>query len=189
MQGLWRGVDHDVARRTTRHLSEVVLNEWPDHGPTLLRYARALIELALYDKAASVLDHAWQVVSEDKRHLFLAQRGHLLECMGDLEEFEAMYLEAHAFDPDDATYLIYAGSVAFRRGDLDRAKELARKAMTCPEGCVDEAYFNLGGYLLTQGNYQEARDCYRKALEIDPDYAMAKTRLADVEGVIAYRGE
>jgi len=62
-----------------------------------------------------------------------------------------------------------------------------RRALQCPEGCLDEAYFNLGGYLLRQGNYEEARDCYLKALEIDPEYTLAIKRLADVERINAER--
>ena len=154
----------------TRHLCEVILDKWPDHGPTLIRYACALIELALYDEAASVLDHAEAVVPDEQKHLVFAQHGHRLEHMGDFSSAEKQHLKAHACDPDDATYLIYAGSVAFRRGDVHRAEQLARQALECSEGCLDEAHFNLGGYLLVQRRYTEARDCYLRALEIDPNY-------------------
>ncbi|MEM7386444.1 MAG: hypothetical protein AAF514_16000, partial [Verrucomicrobiota bacterium] len=136
----------DEAEQTayTRHLCEAVLDKWPDHGPTLIRYACALIELALYDRAASVLDHAEAVVPEERKHLVLAQRGHRLEHMGDFSGAEQQHLKAHAHDPDDATYLIYAGSVAFRRGDVHRAEQLARQALQCSDGCLEEAHFNLG---------------------------------------------
>lgn len=173
----------------TRDLCETVLGKWPDHSPTLIRYARALIELAMYDEAASVLDRAEAVVPEEKKHLVFAQRGHRLEHMGDFSGAEEQHLEAHARDPDDATYLIYAGSVAFRRGDIHRAEQLMRQALECSEGCLDEAHFNLGGHLLAQRRYTEARDCYLRALEIDPNYSIAKKRLADVELVIKNQGK
>ena len=173
----------------TRHLCETILEDNPDHGPTLIRYACALIEFALYDEAGAVLDQAEAVIPAERRHLVLAQRGHQLERMGDYSGSEEFHLKAHELDPDDATYLIYAGSVASRRGDIARAETLARKAISCSKGCIDEAYFNLGGCLLAQKRYEEARDCYLRAIEIDPDYSIAKKRLADVERVIKNQGE
>lgn len=181
----------DDAEQTaySRYLCETILSRCPDHCPTLIRHARFLIELAQYDEAAKALNHAETVVPDERRHLVLAQRGHLLEHMGDFSGSEELHLAAHELDPDDATYLIYAGSVAFRRGDTLRAEELARSALRCSEGCLDEAHLNLGGYLIAQKRYEEARDCYLRALEIDPDYSIAKKRLADVERVIIKRGE
>ncbi len=166
---------------SVRQLCEAFLFQRPDHGPTLVRYARALIDLALYDEAAVVLDRAEAVVPGEWRHLILAQRGHRLERMGNFSASEELYLKAHELDPENATHLVYAASVAFRRGDLHRAEELARKATSCREGSFEEAYCNLGGYLLTQRRYMEARDCYLRALEIDPAYAIAKKNLADAE--------
>jgi tetratricopeptide (TPR) repeat protein len=110
----------------------------------------------------------------------VAQRGHLQQAKGDLVGAETQFLISHELDPDDATYLIYAGGAAFARGDIQRAEEHARAASKCPEGRIDEAYFNLGGYLLAQKRYSEARTCYIKALEIDPEYAIARSRLKDL---------
>lgn len=172
-----------------RHLCEALLEDHPNHGSTLIRYACALIELALYDEADAALDKAEAIVPAERRHLVLAQRGHRLERLGDYSGSEEFYLKAHELDPGDATYLIYACSVASRRGDITRAKALARKATSCSEGCIDEAYFNLGGYLVVQKRYQEARDCYLRALEIDPNYSAARKRLADVDRVLAIQGE
>ncbi|HWL51685.1 MAG TPA: tetratricopeptide repeat protein [Chthoniobacteraceae bacterium] len=165
----------------TRQLCEKILAQWPDHGPTLLRHASALIDLALYDEAAAVLERAASVVPTGQLRLVFAGRGHRLKQMGNFAAAEEEYLKAHQLDPDNATYLVYAGSAAFCRGDLSRAEALVRKALDCSEGSLDEAYFNLGGYLLAQKRFAEARDCYLRALEIDPQYLIAKTRLADVE--------
>jgi len=51
----------------------------------------------------------------------------------------------------------------------------------------DEAYFNLGGYLVAQEKYEEAEYCYQKVLEIDPDHDKAKSRLKDIQAAIAFR--
>jgi tetratricopeptide (TPR) repeat protein len=173
----------------TRQLCEAILYRQPGHGPTLVRYARVLIESALYDEAAVILDQAESVVPVDKRHLILEQRGHRFELMGNFSAAEELHMKAHDLVPNDATYLIYAASAAFRRGDIHRAEELARKAILCRDGCLDEAYSNLGGYLLVQKRYSEARECYLRAIEIDSEYTIAKERLADVELVISREGE
>ena len=171
----------------TRHLCEQVLADEPTHGPTLIRYAACLVEMSLYDDATAVLDRAERVVPKDRRHLVLAQRGHLQMSMGYHSEAERLFMSAHEHDPVDATYLIYAGSAAFALGDITRAESLARKALECSEGCIDEAYFNLGGYLLVQKKYDEARRCYVHALEIDPDYEIAKDRLEDLDRLLKYK--
>ena len=168
-----------------RHLCERHLANYPDHGPTLVVYARLLISLGQYAPAQSTLDHAQEIVPPERLPLVLALRGDLLKQQGDLAGAEELYLSALELSPDDATDLIYAGSVAFRSGNLERAKEHARKATKCSEGCIEEAWFNLGGYLLSEQQYFEAADCYRRALEIDPDYQLAAQRLRDVELIIA----
>jgi len=173
----------------TRHLCEQVLADEPSHGPTLIRYAACLVDLSLYEGAAAVLDRAEQVVPLERQQLVLAQRGHLLHAMGDHAGAEMSFVFAHEHDPNDATYLIYAGSAAFSRGDISGAESFARKALECSEGCLDEAYFNLGGYLLAQKKYDEARRCYVRAIEIDPDYEIAKSRLDDLDRLLKYQGE
>jgi tetratricopeptide (TPR) repeat protein len=171
----------------TRHLCEQVLTDEPSHGSTLIRYADCLIDLSLYENAAVVLDQADRVIPRELQQLVLAQRGHLCKSMGDHAEAERFFISAHEHDPDDATYLIYAGSAAFARGDISRAESLARKAVECSDGCIDEAYFNLGGYLLAQKKYDEARSCYVRALEIDPEYQIAKARLEDLDHLLKFQ--
>lgn len=191
-QALYRElVQSDEAGRValTRFLCERILGDDPEHVPTLIRYASCLIDLSLYDQANAIIDRAETLVPEERLHLVLAQRGHLFKAMGNFVGAESQYMSAHDLDSDDATYLIYAGSAAFARGDIGRAEELARAAILCSEGCIDEAYFNLGGYLLAKKQYTEAKSCYIRAIEIDPNYGIAKARLEDLEILLRYQGE
>lgn len=171
-----------------RYLCERFLISQPDHVPILIGYACNLISLAQYDAAEAALDRAQSMVPAKRLHLVLAQRGHLLEAKGDFSNAERLFMEAHRLYPTDADYMSYAAAVAFRMGNIDRAQKLASQATDCPEGCVDEAWYNLGGYLLSDKRYHDAADCYRKALEIDPNYRLAKERLEDVELIIAHEG-
>ena len=168
-----------------RHLCERFLEEHPDHGPALLRYSRNLIALGVYAEAQTALDHAEKVVPPQHLHLVLARRGHLLEAQGRFDEAVETFMEAHRLDPDDATYLIYAGGAAACRGDLHLALDFYDRASRCPEGCIDEAHFNRGGKLLALKRYDEAAEAYREALRLDPDYDIAKERLEDVERILA----
>lgn len=167
-----------------RYLCEKRLGQFPDHGPTLIVYARTLIELGQYNKARKAIEHARSVVPTNKLHLVEYQLGHLSVAQGQFIMAINSFMHAHEMKPDDATGLIYAASAAHRMGDIDQAQTLARSATTCAEGCIDEAYFNLGGYLLSDLQYEEARECYVKALEIDPDYTMAKKRLRDIDLIL-----
>jgi len=169
-----------------RFLCERALELDPDDGLTLIRYANTLRAFSLYDKAIEVLQRAEEVVPDRIKHLVFAQRGHLFKDMGDCSAAENQYLVAHKLDPEDASYLTYAGSAAFQRGDIEQGLSYACDAIKCPEGCIDEAFFNLGGYLLAQQRYEEAGVMYRRALEIDPDYEVAKKRLADVERILNF---
>jgi tetratricopeptide (TPR) repeat protein len=84
----------------------------------------------------------------------------------------------------EASHLICAAASKFSAGDIFKATELATRATQCSEGSISEAYYNLGGYLLVQRRYKESRDCIRRALEIEPDYEIAKDRLDDIESVL-----
>lgn len=179
-----READQNDQTGYVRHLCERFLQEHPDHGPALLRYSRNLISLGVYAEAQGALDHAEKVVPPQRLHLVVALRGHLLEAQGRFGEAEEKFLEAHRLDPDDATYLIYAGVVASRRGDLELALDLHTRASRCPEGCIDEAHFNRGGKLLALKRYEEAAEAFREALRLDPDYEIAKERLEDVERIL-----
>ena len=60
-----------------------------------------------------------------------------------------------------------------------RSTERPRRPAT--EGCLDEAYLNLGLILLTQERFEEAAECLREAIQRDPGYRVARKALRDVE--------
>ncbi|MDA0811582.1 MAG: tetratricopeptide repeat protein [Verrucomicrobia bacterium] len=90
--------------------------------------------------------------------------------------------------PDEATFLIHAAIMAFQLGRLSEAEELARRGTRCTKGFPEEAWHNLGGYLVAQERYDEALFCYEKALGLDPEYALALVRRAELLEVLAYPG-
>ncbi|MFT5105947.1 MAG: tetratricopeptide (TPR) repeat protein [Verrucomicrobiales bacterium] len=150
----------------TRYICELVLEDNPDNVTTLVVYAINLNALSLYAESEATLDRAEPLTSNKMLPKIISERGHTEQKRGTLAAAEALYLRAHQLDPDDADCLSAAASAAFHIGDLERAEEARRR-----EGCLDDAYFNL--------------DCYRRALEIDSHYSVAKHNLDDTESVLA----
>jgi tetratricopeptide (TPR) repeat protein len=168
-------------------LARKVLEEIPDHAPTLTRLGHALSELANYAEAETVLNQALENCGESKRYIVLAKLGHLSKFRGNYEAAVEWYRKSIASNPDDAAGYIYLGAVLARQGKLDDAETAHCSATECSSGCIDEAYHNLGLVLRGQGRLEESRECFRKALEIDPDYGAAQKALDDVIAAIAYR--
>jgi tetratricopeptide (TPR) repeat protein len=110
--------------------------------------------------------------------------GHLFRESGDYEQAAGWYRQAIEACPEDATSHIFLGAMLARQGRLHDAAEAHRTATTCDEGCIDEAYLNLGLVLRALGRFTEAADCFREALRLDPEYREARRALRDVEQCI-----
>jgi Flp pilus assembly protein TadD len=92
-------------------------------------------------------------------------------------------------DPDEATYHIFLGALLAKQGRLDEAEESHRRAIACAEGCIDEAFLNLGFVLRAQERFPEAADCFRHAIHLDPAYRAARQALKDVERCIKWSND
>ena len=125
--------------------------------------------------------------SESKRYIVLAKMGHIFRFRGDYETAAEWYRKTIDSNPNDTTGYIFLGAALARQGKLDEAEAVHRTATQCKEGCIDEAYHNLGLVLRGQGRLEESRECFTKALEIDPDYEVAQEALDDLIEAIAYR--
>jgi tetratricopeptide (TPR) repeat protein len=168
----------------SREICGRLLIDQPNNVYLLAIQANNLIRFCLYEEAAQLIQHAERTTPLGALKWVLSKKGDLRQKMGDFKEAEVIFMEAHTLDPDQAGLLVCAASAAFDSGNIMRAVDLARRATLCANGPVDEAFFNLGGYLLVQKKYEEARDCYKRALEIDPNYAIARTKLEDIEKVL-----
>jgi tetratricopeptide (TPR) repeat protein len=66
--------------------------------------------------------------------------------------------------------------LALRMGDADRAaKDLEKARARLPE--YPDIHYGLGVAHLASGHGREAEEAFRKALEIAPDYGLARFRL------------
>ncbi len=157
------------------------LQKFPKHGLAWLSYGMAQVELARYTEAEQAIQRAMTFCPEKALPIAYLQMGHLFEAKGDFKQAAIWYRKASKQRPKDATFHVFLGSNAFKRGLLKQAAVHHRRALRCSEGCLDEAHFNLGGILLGERNYSEAIKCYQEALKIDPKYKIAKERLDDAK--------
>ncbi len=71
-------------------------------------------------------------------------------------------------DPE-ALHQFNLGVIFYRRGEIEKAIEAYRKAITLNPNYA-EAYNNLGIIHQEMGNMEGAMECYQKAIEINPQY-------------------
>jgi tetratricopeptide (TPR) repeat protein len=157
------------------------LQKFPKHGSAWLRYGMALVQLAQYAEAERAIRQAITLCPQKALAIAYAQMGHLVQAKGDFKQAAIWYRKAVMHRPNDATFHIFLGSNAFKRGLHKESEAHYRRALECSEGCLEEAYFNLGGILLGKRKYSEAIECYEEALKIDPKYKIAKERLDDAK--------
>jgi hypothetical protein len=133
---------------TCVHLAERWLQDHPDDLWVIHKYAEMLYMLTRYDDAVRVYTDAIDEF-EDHRWGIYNALGHLYRYRGWFPEAEKWYRKATEEDPDEATGFIFLGSIQARQGHLKEAEATHRKATMCPEGCIDEAFHNLGLVLRT----------------------------------------
>ena len=173
---------------TVAHLCREYLEHDPDNGLIWRELGGALWPLARYGEAARALRKALALCPAEFRRFIYLEFGHMQRRRGKYRAAARWYQKLIGVLPDDAGGYIFRGAVLARLGELREAEAMHRAATRCSAGCIDEAYLNLGLVLRGQGRSGEAAECFRKALELTPDYDEAKDALADVEQLLALLG-
>ncbi|MEZ4269889.1 MAG: tetratricopeptide repeat protein [Myxococcota bacterium] len=94
-----------------------------------------------------------------------------------LVEADARCKLAREFSPKYAEPVNLLGVIQYHRGNLDRAMELYKEALSLKNDFA-EAHSNLGVIFFERRNYEAACDEFRQAIEIDPGYVDARVNLA-----------
>ncbi|MBK9152899.1 MAG: tetratricopeptide repeat protein [Chloracidobacterium sp.] len=165
----------ELCKRSIRHVGRS-WRVWSIYSDALSAIGRPADAHKAMDKAISLIDPSNEFLA-----WLRCKKGHIHREAGDYRSAIDQYLAAHRENSNEATFLIFAGSMFFRLGQHKRAIRTLEKATKCGEGAIDEAYYNLGVVLLSRSKYVEARDSFRSALRLDPNYAEAKKALADVQ--------
>jgi tetratricopeptide (TPR) repeat protein len=80
-------------------------------------------------------------------------------------------------DKNNSNAFLFLSSVQVSRGSVDQAIASYRTALQSNPRDV-RIYVALGSLLETRNQWQEAEDLYQKALQIQPDYALAANNLS-----------
>lgn len=168
-------------------LCKIHLRLHPKSVSVWVDYGRALKELSRFAEAEDAFDQALANCKDEKQwqSIVFSSLADLNKRRGDYAESERYYLKAIEATPEHDWNYIFLGVITFGRGDLKLAEERLQNAIKCGGDGKDEAYFNLGGVLMAQERYEEAQQCYIRAIELCPDYKLAKLRLRDVKKILA----
>ena len=173
---------------TTVLLASRWLQDHPNDIDVIFNYAEMLYKMTRYEEAIRIYQDAIKNF-EDRRWGLYNQLGRLHRYRGDLAQAELWFQKAVDEDPDEVISYVFLGATQARQGKLTRAEETHRRGTRCSSGLVDEAYLNLGLVLRGQSRFTEAGDCFRKALELCPNYTDASEALKDVEAALTLTSE
>ena len=167
---------------TTVHMASLWLADHPDDLAAICWYVDMLYQMTRFDEAVAILKSAIDRFEANfPRHCLYSKMGALERYRGNFSEAEMWYRRAIKKQPDSAYGYVFLGAVQARQGRLKEAEATHREGTQCTEGAVDEAFHNLGLVLRGQGRLEEAANCFRAAIELDPEYQPAIEALADVE--------
>jgi len=168
----------------TAELARRYLAAHPKDGFVWYYYADALCDMARHTEALTALRRAARLWPPKKLHLLYHRFGDIHKQRGAFRLAERWYRRAIEVSPSNATSRIFLGGFLARAGRLQEAEAVHRRATRCKEGCIDEAFLNLGLVLRALERYADARKCFQRALVINPKYKAAREALSDVEHVI-----
>ena len=151
-----------------------------DCWPVWITLGSALLRMGRNDDAEEAFTRAMTICPDENIHLPTAQMGHLFEQRGNFPQAEAWYRKTIDAAPDRASGHVFLGAILGRQGRLDEAEMSHRNATRCTEGCIDEAYLNLGFVLRARERLVESAECFARSLELDPENRRAKRALRDV---------
>ena len=182
----WREID--VAEETPA--SQILLLrsfvcDFPDSVAAWRRLGQRLVDVSRFDEALQALEKAQSVADPAYLVFIYCAMGNLFREKGDDAAAEQWYRQAINQCPDDTHGYIHLGCFYARRGRLAEAETVHRQGTLCKKGFVDEAYYNLGLVLRAQERFEEALACFQRALEMDPQYKVARVATRDVKGAAA----
>ena len=106
--------------------------------------------------------------------------GELQRDAGDLRQAEAYFRKAIDRDPSDASQWNSVGMIVGARGDLADAERMFREAIR--RDAREARYtYNLGLTLAREHRDAEAADYFRTTLDLNPRFAAARDRLAEMK--------
>jgi len=157
-----------------------LLDEFPNFGQVWKILGSALIDLARYEEAEEALLRAIAVCPPNRIWIPRSEMGRLRAVRGDHEGAEFWYRQAVEAAPERAEPRVDLGGLLARSGRLTEAEAVLHAAVWCREGCLDEAWLNLGLVLRALDRFDESAECFEAALKLSPHHRGAKRALRDI---------
>jgi tetratricopeptide (TPR) repeat protein len=97
--------------------------------------------------------------------------------LGQNDKAVEAFKKARADNPNDVNLVLSEANLYYKMGDKDKFKTLmAEAADMAPDN--PDLHYNIGVINMEQGNLEEARASYKRALEINPGYTNAQLNLS-----------
>jgi tetratricopeptide (TPR) repeat protein len=168
-------------------LVEGHLKDHPDDTEGWLVYGESLSRVRLFDSAYDAFQNALDYSSNEAAPWIFLRCGQVLDSIGESPRAMHWLEEATELLPDESDIWLQLGICQRKIGNLTEAAESFQRAIQCPNGNIDEAYFQLAGIYLAWREYLKAQQLYKQAVEINPHYDAAIQRIVDIEQVIKHR--
>lgn len=108
-------------------------------------------------------------------------RGVALDALGRTPEAIDAFTQALALQPGFAEAYTNRGNGRLRLGNLSGAQSDYKAALAAGISSPAYDWYGLGQIAQAQGDFADARACYKKALGADPAFALATAKLAELE--------
>lgn len=164
--------NNDPANAIKQYKSALSLD--PKHRKSLYRQAVCLSQLKKHNEAVA----AWKqyIEATDGGAKGYSNLGFCHELAGRIDEAEAAYLRGIAKDPKNVACRTNYGLMLARLGRTAEAT-LQLQAVLTPA----EVHYNLASVLEHQGRKEAAKAEYERALQLDPQFLDAQTRLSGLQ--------
>jgi tetratricopeptide (TPR) repeat protein len=165
----------------TLSLARAFLARWPNISEAWVILGSTLKSLARYAEARQALLKAIQFCPPKGEHIVFNNMGQLYREKGAYRIAERWFRKAVSRNPKSTPNLVMLGACLAKQGRFVEAKRWHRRAITVASDPPDEALFNLGLILRAEERHDDALECFKKALKIDPEYTLAKNAVRDLE--------
>lgn len=162
-----------------RELATEFTKKFPDIIWGWVVLADTLADLACYKEGLAALRRAQRLAPPKHAAAILVWFGHFYRTAKNLKRAELWYRRA-VKKKRSTRNLIHLGGTLAEQGQFRDAKRCLRSAIQIGDELVDEAELNLGLILRAERRYSEALQHFKKALEIDPKYSLAREAIADL---------
>ena len=162
----------DLNRAASQFIEALKID--PNHRNSLFHLGAVYTQMGRYGDAVTMWQRYMKVTNYSP-----ASYNNLALCYeqaGKLDEAEKTYRAGIAKDPADTSCRLNYGLMLGRHGRIDDAT--AQLQTVCSPA---EVQYNLGSVFEQQGNKEEARRRYQRALELDPKLVDARSRLATLK--------